>query len=304
MARGGYESVSGLYYEVLGSVREAMPPILMIHGGGATGGCFRTNLAAGPGWADRLADEGHEVWVTDWPGCGRSGGRQLVDIEYADVVAGYRRLLRDVIGRPSIIVPHSMGGAITWQLVERERDLVAGVVGLAASYPGNATPESTVLADNGRTIRARFAETGVEFVVDRERGYIYEDDYVVNQAIATSTRFPAGRVEVLRAGFTGLPPKMLLQRIGVLPGLPAVSDTSTFQDVRIRLVSGTEDPAHRLTTEHATAAQFASWGADVKVVYLADRRIVGNGHFFFFEDNEREVFEVVAGEIAPMLAPR
>jgi pimeloyl-ACP methyl ester carboxylesterase len=293
MHRSGNEPRSGLYYEVLGQSDPTRPPILMIHGGGATGGCFRSNLAGGPGWADRLADAGHEVWVTDWPGCGRSGVQHLVDVEYADVVAGYRLLLREVISRPVIVVPHSMGGATTWQLVEHDPDLVVGVVALAASYPGNAAPASEVLDEHGSVIRARYLETGVEFTVDRTRGYIYEDDYVYNQAIATSTRFPREHVERLRAGFTGLPPTMLLQRIGVVPGLPTVEDPAGFAGIPIRLISGTEDPAHRPETERETAARFRSWGADATVVDLAELGIEGNGHFLFFEDNEPEIFNVL-----------
>lgn len=294
----GHEVSSGLYYERLEPAgTQERAPILMIHGGGATGACFRTNLAGGPGWADQLAALGHEVWVTDWPGCGRSGGRQLVDIAYEDVVAGYRRLLRDAIGKPVVVMPHSMGGATAWQLVEHDRDLVLGVVALAASYPGNVPPRSTVLSDDGRTLVARFDETGVEFIVDRERGYIYEDGYVYNQGIATSTRFPMDKVAELRSGFVGLSPTMLQQRIGVVPGLPSVASTESFQGVPIRLVSGTEDPAHTYETEKATAEQFRGWGADVELAALKDRDIVGNGHFLFFEDNEREVLEIVASQV-------
>jgi pimeloyl-ACP methyl ester carboxylesterase len=296
--RCGYEPVTGLYYEVLGErTADSGPPVLMIHGGGATGGCFRSNLVGGPGWADQLAERGHEVWVTDWPGTGRSGKQHLVDIEYADVVAGYRRLLRAVIGVPVVVVPHSMGGATTWQLVEHERDLVAGVVALAAAYPGNARPRAEVLGEEGPVIRVRFEETGVEFVVDRTRGYIYEDDYVYNQAIAGSTRFPRERVEQLRAGFVGLPPTMLLQRMGVVSGLPAVVDTTAFAGIPIRLVSGTEDPAHTYATEQASTARFREWGADAAMVHLGELGIHGNGHFLFDEDNEREVLGIVAEQI-------
>jgi pimeloyl-ACP methyl ester carboxylesterase len=298
MACSGHESDSGLYYEILKTGSSAPVPILMIHGGGATGACFRTDLAGGLGWADQLAERGYEVWVTDWPGCGRSQKRRLVDIDYADVVSGYRRLLRDVVRRPVVVVPHSMGGAIAWQLVEHERDLVVGVVALAASYPTNITsPKSTVLHDNGRVVRARFDETGVEFVIDREHSYIHEDDYIVNQAIATSTRFPPELVGLFRAGFTGVPPKMMLQRIGVLPGLPAVENIATFTGVPIRLISGTEDPVHRLVIERATATQFQKWGADASIVHLGDIGIVGNGHFFFFENNQRDVLNVVEDQI-------
>lgn len=303
MSRVGFEPSSGLYYEVLG--KRSSPhdvPILLIHGGGATGACFRSNLDGGPGWADQLAARGYEVWVTDWPGCGRSGNQHVAEVDYGTVVGGYRHLLRDVIGEPVVVVPHSMGGATAWQLVEHEGDLLVGVVAVAASYPGNVPPRATVLREEGSVLVARFEETGVEFVIDRTRGYLYEDDYIYNQAIGSSTRFPMDKVEQMRAGLVGLPPTMLQQRIGVLPGLPAVEDTSTFAGVPIRLLAGSEDPAHRPETEQATAAQFREWGAAVSVVALSDLGMKGNGHFIFFEDNERDVLDAIDRQIAEVVA--
>jgi pimeloyl-ACP methyl ester carboxylesterase len=135
-------------------------------------------LLGNAGWADQLAERGHEVWVTDWPGCGRSGNRHLIDLEYDDIVSGFRQLLRDVIGRPVVVICHSMGGAATWQLVERETDLVRGVVAVAAAFPGNISPRGEVLREDGDVLVTRSLDTGVQFTVDMRRGYFYEDDYI------------------------------------------------------------------------------------------------------------------------------
>lgn len=300
--RVGNETTSGLYYEVLGEDGDG-PAVLLIHGGGSTGATWRTDLQGGPGWADRLAEDGHVCWVTDWPGAGRSGRRVVTDLGYEDVVAGYRRLLRDVIGEPVVVVCHSMGGAAAWQLVEHETDLVAGVVAVAAAFPGNLSSPSEVLADDGTVVRVRFSDSGAEFEIDRGRGYLYEDDYIHRQGIATSRRFPMDRVDALRAGLVPIPPRMLLQRMSVIPGLPAVHDTSRFAGLRVRLVAGTEDPAHTRAIEDATAALLRSWGADAEVVWLGDRGIAGNGHFLMFEDNSGEVLDVVAEQIDAVARP-
>ncbi|MFN8164236.1 MAG: alpha/beta hydrolase [Solirubrobacterales bacterium] len=301
--RSGNEPRSGTYFEVLGEGGPA-PAVLMIHGGGATGGCFRHDLAGGAGWADLLAERGHEVWVVDWPGCGRSGGRQVAELDYADVVDGIRAVLRDVIAKPAVVVPHSMGGAIAWQLVERDPDLVAGVVSVAAAAPGNLDPSSTVLDDDGRTIRVRFDPSGAEFTIDRRRGYLYEDDYVYRQGIGASTRFPRDRVDEFRAGLVPFPPQMLLQRLGVAPGLPAVAETGRFAGMGVRLVAGTEDRAHGRDQELSTVALLASWGAEAELVWLGDRAIAGNGHFMMFEENSREVLAVIADQVEAVGAGR
>jgi pimeloyl-ACP methyl ester carboxylesterase len=221
----------------------------------------------------------------------------VVDIEYADIVDGYRRLLRDIIREPVVVICHSMGGATTWQLLEHERDLVAGVVSVAASFPGNIVPSAEVLEDDGTTIRFRFAESGAVFVADRSRGYLYEDDYIYKQGIASSTRFPMDRVDQLRAGLVPFPPRMLLQRVGLLPGLPAVANKGSFSGVKIRLIAGTEDPAHTAAIEHSTVELLGSWGADVDLVWLGELGITGNGHFLMFEDNCDDILAIIAEQV-------
>jgi len=291
--RCGHEPRSGLFHEVLGAASAGRPPLLLVHGGGATGACFRTTLDGRPGWADRLAERGHECWVTDWPGCGRSGGVDPLAVGYDDLVAGYLALLRDVIGRPAVVLCHSMGGGIAWALAEHAPGLVAGVVAVAAAYPGNLAPCSRVLADDGAVVEVAFADTGVRFRVDRHRPYRYDDAYVRGQAIATSTHVPAGGEERLRAGFVGMSPRLVLQRLGVEPGLPVVERTEAFAGLRVRLVAGGEDPAHTREIEERTAALLRGWGADAALTWLPDLGIEGNGHFLFAEDNSDEVLAVV-----------
>jgi pimeloyl-ACP methyl ester carboxylesterase len=293
--RCGHETSTGTYFEVLGE--ERTPAVLMVHGGGATGACFRADLRGGPGWADQLAEQGFCVWVADWPGTGRSGNRLLTDIEYDDVVTGHLRLLQDVIGTPVVIVCHSMGGAVAWQLVEQVPDLVAGVVGLGAVYPGNLSSPAEIVSEEGQVVTVRSPLSGAVFVVDLTRGWLYEDDYIYRQGISTSRRFPMGLVDKMRAGFVPVPPKMVLQRLGVMSGLPTVEDTSGFQGLGVRLIIGTEDPAHTPAGERATAELLRNWGADAEVLCLADVGIEGNGHFLFFEDNADEILRVVAEQV-------
>jgi pimeloyl-ACP methyl ester carboxylesterase len=293
MARLGNEPVSGLYYEILGP--RGGVPLLFIHGGGATGACWRATPDGRTGWADQLAEQGHECWVTDWPGGGRSGGRDPLEVEYADVVDGYRRLLREVIGRPVVVVCHSMGGAVTWELVQRDSDLVAGVVSVAGAYPANVAPRSEIVADDGDVIDVVFADTGVPFRVDRRRTYLYEDAYIYNQAIATSTRFPMDAVPAMRAGLVGLPPRMLLQRLGVMPGMPVVDDPAGFEGMPVRLLAGGEDPAHTHEIETRTLEQLRSWGANAELVWLPDLGIEGNAHFLMSEENSDEILGVLTG---------
>ena len=280
-ARCGHEPTSGLYYEVLGEGR----PIVFIHGGGASGAHFRATPDGRAGWADRLAKRGFECWVTDWPGCGRSGGRDVLAISYADLVAGYARLLA-LLDSPPAVVCHSMGGAVTWKLVEL--DLVERVVAVAASYPGNIQPAGETISDDGSRVRIRFVATGVEFEVARDRLSYYPDAYVFDQGIAGSRRFPWGHLEQFRASLLGLPPLTLLQRLGAEGGLPRVERTDAFGGLAVHYFTGTEDPAHTREIEDRTVELLREWGAEAQLHWLE-----GNGHFLFLEENSDEILEQV-----------
>jgi pimeloyl-ACP methyl ester carboxylesterase len=296
-ARVGWEKESGLYYEIFGASDQDAPPLLFIHGGGATGACWRATADGRVGWADQLAERGYECWLTDWPGTGRSGNRNGLDIEYGDVVDGYRRLLRDVIAEPAVVVCHSMGGAVTWQLVQYESDLVAGVVSVAGAYPANVVAKSEVVSDDGDVAEIIFSDTGVQMTVDRRVMNLYGDGYIYHQGIATSTRFPRDKVDEFRAALVGLPPKMLLQRLGVLEGMPIVDQPAGFEGKRIRLIAGGEDPAHTREIEDRTIGLLRGWGADAELVWLPERGIEGNAHFLMSEENSDEILDVLEEQL-------
>lgn len=301
----GWMPGSGLYYEVLGGDTDAeASPWVFVHGGGATGACFRTTADGRPGWAERLAGRGIECWVTDWPGVGRSGGRDPLTVRYDDLVEGYTALLTQVVRRPAVVVCHSMGGALTWKVVERTRPHVAAVVGLAASHPGNIAPVSEVVSDDGTTLVARFAASGVSFVVARDRLYRYDDAYLLRQAIAGSTQFPLERLDAFRAGLVGIPPQLLLQRLGLAGGLPAVDDPTAFRGLPVRLFAGTEDPAHTREIDGGTAALLREWDADAELVWLGDHGQAGNGHFLYAERNSDAVLDLIVEELERAVTSR
>lgn len=293
----GREVGSGLYYEILGEATSFPHPVVLIHGGGSMGSTYRGSPDGRRGWADVLADRGFEVWVTDWPGSGRSGYRDILTLSYDDVVDGYRALLTEVIGRPVVLCCHSMGGAITWKLVELEPDLVAGVVATASAYPANLSRPSEVISDDGEVMEVIFGDTGVRFTVDRRKPYTYGDDYIYKQAIGDSTQFPMEYIENLKAGLGPMSPVMLMQRIGVIPGMPTIDDPSGFDGKRIRLVTGGQDPAHTKEIELRTRDLLREWGGDVELVWLPDRGVHGNGHFLTAERNSAAVLDVVEAEL-------
>lgn len=289
----GHEPTSGLYYEVLGETTDYPHPILFIHGGGGNGAGWRRSLDGRAGWADLLVARGYQSWVTDWPGSGRSAYRDFQTFEYQDAVDGYVHLLKDIIRRPVVIVPHSMGGAITWRLVEEAPDLVAGVVGIATAYPANIQQRSEITSDDGTHVEVTFADTGVKFSVDRTKPYVYSTEYMEKQAGTDGPLIePAWREDMMR--YPGaMAPRLLLQRVGAIDGMPVITDTSGFAGKTVRLLAGDHDLAHTREIDGRTVDVLRSWGADADLIWLADEGLPGHSHWLTREHNYQDVLAVV-----------
>ncbi|MFI0454435.1 alpha/beta fold hydrolase [Actinomadura sp. 6N118] len=100
------------------------PPLLLIHGSGASGGCWSPLVTA-------LADHHHVIRV-DLPGCGQSPPAASYDVPaQAGQVAA---LLDDLDLRHVAAVGHSSGGYVATALAEQRPDLV-GSLALISSGP-------------------------------------------------------------------------------------------------------------------------------------------------------------------------
>lgn len=100
------------------------PPLLLIHGSGASGGTWSPMVPA-------LADHHHVIRV-DLPGCGQSPPAPSYDVpEQADRVA---TLLDDLGLRHVTVAGHSSGGYVATALAEQRPDLVASLA-LISSGP-------------------------------------------------------------------------------------------------------------------------------------------------------------------------
>lgn len=96
-----------------GTPREDAHPILLVHG--AWHGAWCWDL----GFMDRLAASGHEVHAVSLRGHGGSEGRErLRGTRIRDYVRDVERAV-EAIGRPPLLVGHSMGGFVLMKYLER-----------------------------------------------------------------------------------------------------------------------------------------------------------------------------------------
>lgn len=125
-----------IYYVKAGEGRSQHPPLLLIHGFGASTDHWRKNIA-------QLQQE-FEVWAIDLLGFGRSA---KPDWQYSGQL--WRDQLHDfitqVIGQPVVVVGNSLGGYAALCVAAQCPDTAAGVVLLNSAGPFTETqvPEST-----------------------------------------------------------------------------------------------------------------------------------------------------------------
>ena len=87
--RTGHEPKSGLYYEVLGTPDAGRLPIVFIHGGGATGAAFRRTPDDRPRLGGSARGRGIRVLGHRLAGLRPLGGRNPLELVYADIIEGY-----------------------------------------------------------------------------------------------------------------------------------------------------------------------------------------------------------------------
>ena len=116
----------------------AKPPVLFLHGAFSGAWVWAEHVL------DFMAERGHAAYALSFRGHGRSEGRgDLTRHGLADYADDVRTAIRS-IGRPPILVGHSMGGLVAQRCLGRER-----VAGLALMAP---VPPEGVMAANAHLV--------------------------------------------------------------------------------------------------------------------------------------------------------
>lgn len=136
-----------IHYVHQGHEASTQPPLLLIHGFGASTDHWRKNIA------DLQAD--FDVWAIDLLGFGRSAKpNQVYDGDlWRDQLADF---IAEVIGRPAVLAGNSLGGYSALKVAAQRPEQVAGLVLLNSAGPFNDAPTppvSPVKKALGNTIR-------------------------------------------------------------------------------------------------------------------------------------------------------
>ncbi len=148
-----------IYYVRAGVPQPERPPLLLVHGFGASTDHWRQNIAA-------LQTE-YEVWAIDLLGFGRSA---KPDIEYSGPLwcDQLQDFIATVIGRPAVLVGNSLGGYASLALAATAPQWAAGLVLLNSAGPFTAmepAPSRPLQAAVGKLMRSLFLQPWAGFLL-------------------------------------------------------------------------------------------------------------------------------------------
>ena len=264
----------------------AKAPIVMLHGAFHTGSTYLTTPDGREGWAPYLASCGHDIYVVDWPGHGRSPSNANFATLSTEKIARSIAVLVDEIG-PAIILAHSAGGPLAWWIADNFSNKVAAIVGIAPGPPANI---QKALPEDPESIEAlRFDQSlgcPVYSTLDKP-AYVNLD--FIRSFWANGARFPQEAVESYSKSIVGESAKLLNERFNIGGEGVKLSGPGIVSQRPILIVTGDSDLRHSKEVDGAVAQYFGA-----EFLWLADKGILGNGHMLMIEDNSAEIASLIA----------
>jgi len=274
-------------HHVPGEVREhATLPVVMLHGGFHTGAAYLSTPDGRPGWAQYFATRGHDVYVPDWPGHGRSRAvTPLTALSTRDVSLALLTLVRSL--GTCIVFAHSAAGPIAWWIAEQSGADVAAIVGVAPGPPANILES---LPDDPAAVNALSADSsaGCPVYADPDRPVSVSLAFI-RQFWAGGPRFPKGAEAAYASTIVSESPRLLNERFNIGGTGLRVVRPEVVSSRPILIVTGELDPRHPKSVD-AKLAEYL--GAEF--LWLPDAGCSGNGHMLMIEDNSDEIAGLIA----------
>ena len=251
------------------------PPVVFLHG---VSGSMRTYA-----WLPEEIAEGRRIVRVDLRGHGGSehaSGAYDIDSYGKDVAD----LLRETVGRPAVLVGHSLGGVVAWWVAQRHPELVAAAfleepplyMGEPAEHERNgAVPIFRVLLDT--VARWKAQGIGADAAAAQLAAAPFGSDRSRTSAEGLSDDVPAARAEA-----------WLQMDPGVLEGAAdrstlAPTDTTSPVSVPVFVLGADDEKGAAFPTRHAE--RLAISHPDVQIA-----RVAGAGHMIHDERDHRGAY--------------
>jgi pimeloyl-ACP methyl ester carboxylesterase len=265
-------------------------PLLFVHGGLHTGGCFVETPDGRAGWAPYAAASGRTSHAIDWPGHGRSESRvAFPTLSLQHVADEIVELLADV--GPAVLVTHSMGGVVGWKVAELAHDSVKAIVGIAPGPPANLQPplDADEIAHVRATDPQRYAELGRPAVLP-DGAAVPATREMALAMWANSEHFPHAAIDAYLASLVPESPRALNERSNINGSGLHVAGPQALAGIPILILTGDRDPRHPRVTDEAIATYFGA-----EFLWLADRGLTGHGHLMMIEHGHETIADIFLG---------
>ena len=240
--------------------------VVLVHGGAHTGVCWTARPDGEPGWAHRLAERGWTVFVVDWPGVGRSAGTgTLLESTAAHAVTALVELVRDI--GPTLLIGHSIGGAIAAKVTEVASEHVTGLISIAPAPHGNVAGNQPLLPD----------DEAITF-----------HDAAMQIFFCSAPRFPKDSIDQYRSSLCNLSPAVF-NALGATNGSQdlVIDDLARVAAIPKLVVAGDHD---QLVSHEMSSAVAESLGAR-HVAVGGDWGLEGFGHMIPIEDGSEAILD-------------
>lgn len=261
--------------------RPRRTPVVMVHGGCHTGTCYLATPDGREGWADVFAAAGHDVFVVDWPGHGRSPAcEDLAVLPTREIAEALLALVQNV--GPAIVLVHSASGPMAWWMAEQAPESVAAVIGVAPGAPANILP---VLPDDPAEVAklSQDISLGCPVMLPEDHPVRVGPDFIAAYW-ANAPRFPKKALAQYRQSIVPESARLFNERFNIGGRGLRINDPASLAEIPILILTGDHDPRHPRRIDQATAEFIGA-----EFIWLPDLGITGNGHMLMIEDNSHAV---------------
>lgn len=266
-------------------------PIILIHGGGHTGSCYKTTPDERSGWAYYFAEKGFEVYVPDWSGCGRSGYVSDEILTGQFVVDGFLELIKK-IDKKVIILTHSMSGAYGWKLGELANKKITHLIAVAPAPMGNIQPLPEIIEEMSDGIVLNYLQKATK--ISTIKPFICDDYFIIKKLIGEKNKFfPSNCLEAYKSSIQSIPPMLIYERFNIKKSQLKIEDVTKYKNINVLVITGDQDTDHPKEKDQQIVDYFMSNKINTDYYYLGDQNIKGNGHMLMLEKNSSEIADVI-----------
>lgn len=260
-------------------------PIVMLHGGFHTGAGYLTTPDGRPGWAHYFAARGHDVFVPDWPGHGRSpADSEFAALSTRDIAIALAAVLQAV--GPAVVFAHSAAGPVAWWIAANHPSLVAAIVGIAPGPPANI---QQALPDDPTLIAGLQHDAAAGCPIYSPPGQpVWVDRRFIQTYWANGPRFPADAFESYARSIVPESAAVLNERFHIGGKGLAIADPAQVTACPILVVTGELDPRHPREVDARLAAFLTA-----EHLWLPQAGVFGNGHMLMLETNSDDIARLI-----------